>query len=162
PARRTAARAALAIARDLGWQDSRRAFSHFAVGRLSQASELEAAVTNFAEAARIWRGLPGGAIHVAHVDMQMAAFALSSGQADRAQVLVDRALPVVAGAENAALLATLLMIRAEALALQGRAAEARAARLDSLGWARYGFGDEDEVRDRLGEIALLAPRRPGG
>jgi len=42
-------------------------------------------------------------------------------------------------ARNAALLSTLLLLRAEALELENRAAEAQAVRLDSLGWARYGF-----------------------
>jgi hypothetical protein len=58
---------------------------------------------------------------------------------------------------NAALLSTLLMLRAEALALEGRMGEARAARLDSLGWARYGFGADWAVRAKLREIAALSP-----
>jgi hypothetical protein len=157
-ARREAAARALAIAEAAGWQDNRRAFSHFAVARLSLAGEVERAVVHFAAAARLFRALPGGAIHVAHVDMQMAAFALSSGQADEAIRLVDRALPAVRAAENAALLATLLMIRAEALDLLGRGREARAARLDSLAWGRYGFGAETAVRARAAEIAALVPR----
>ena len=40
-----------------------------------------------------------------------------------------------------------------------RASEARAVRLDSLGWARYGFGAEAVVRARMSEIASLAPGR---
>jgi hypothetical protein len=160
-ARREAARRALAIAESQGWQDNRRAFSHFAVARLSLGSEVEAAVLQFAAAARLYRGLPDGTIHVAHVDMQMAAFALSSGQAAEALALTDRALPAVRAAQNAALLATLLMIRSEALDLAGRGAEARAARMDSLAWARYGFGAEAAVRGRLAEIAALNPRAGG-
>ena len=39
----------------------------------------------------------------------------------------------------------------------GDTVEARALRLDSLGWARYGFGAEAEVRARLTEIAVLSP-----
>ena len=38
--------------------------------------------------------------------------------------------------ENAALLSTLMFLRAEALELTGRASEARIVRLDSLNWAR--------------------------
>ncbi len=59
--------------------------------------------------------------------------------------------------ENAALLATLMLLRAEALDLTGRVAEARAVRLDSLGWARYGFGSDWAVRAKLREIAALNP-----
>ncbi len=158
PQRREAARRALALAEAAGWRDNRRAFSHFAVARLAMASEVEEAVMHFGAAAAIFRSLPGGAIHVAHVDMQMAAFALSSGQAAEALQLADRAIPPVRAAENAALLATLLMIRAEALDMLGRGAEARAARVDSLAWGRYGFGGEAAVRARAAEIAGLVPR----
>ena len=49
------------------------------------------------------------------------------------------------------------MIKAEALALLGRDAEAQLVRLDSLGWARYGFGSDDEVGARLMEIAAISP-----
>ncbi len=50
------------------------------------------------------------------------------------------------------------MIKAEALEQQGREAEARAVRLDSLGWARYGFGSENAVRQRMSEISALGIR----
>jgi hypothetical protein len=59
--------------------------------------------------------------------------------------------------ENAALLATLLMIRAEALDATGNPSEARAVRLDSLAWGRYGFGSNAAVGARLSEVAALAP-----
>ena len=36
--------------------------------------------------------------------------------------------------------------------------QAAAVRLDSLGWARYGFGREQDVRDRLTEVAALSPQ----
>ncbi len=155
--RHTAAYRALEIAQAQGWTGNRRAFSHFVAARLSAAHELDIAVAHFTEAARIYAGLPDARIHVAHIDMQMAAFALATGQAADALRLAERATPAAAGAENAALLATLLMIRAEALDLMGRPAEARAARLDSLGWARYGFGAEATVRRRLAEIGALTP-----
>jgi hypothetical protein len=76
--------------------------------------------------------------------------------------IVDRHTPAVAAAENAALLATLLLVKVEALDLLGRTAEAATLRRDSLGWARYGFGDDAEVRKRAGEIAALNPRRRPG
>ena len=46
---------------------------------------------------------------------------------------------------------------AEALDLTGRSAEAEAVRLDSLGWARYGFGADWAVRAKLREVAALNP-----
>ena len=59
-------------------------------------------------------------------------------------------------AEAEALLATLMLVKAEALESAGDVAAARALRLDSLGWARYGFGAEAVVRARQAEIAALA------
>jgi len=66
-------------------------------------------------------------------------------------------MPIAAAHENAALLATLMMFKAEALEMLGRAGEASSVRMDSLGWARYGFGAERNVRARLREIASLNP-----
>jgi hypothetical protein len=90
--------------------------------------------------------------------MQLAAFALSAGQSEIALNIVNSNLSAVSNAENAALLATLLMVKAEALELEGRAAEAKEVREDSLGWARYGFGSDRDVRARVNEIAALVPR----
>ncbi|WP_300314288.1 hypothetical protein [uncultured Psychrobacter sp.] len=50
-----------------------------------------------------------------------------------------------------------LALRAEALDLTGRVSEAREVRMDSLGWARYGFGADWAVRAKLREIAALNP-----
>lgn len=157
-ARREAARRAVAIAQASGWSDARAGFAWFALARLSLTGDLETAFTGFLRAALIYRARPGMEIQAAHVDMQLAAFALSAGQAEDVLTFVDRSLGVVEQAENAALLATLLLLRAEALELLGQPAEARALRLDAMGWARYGFGPEPEVRRRVAEIAALSPR----
>ena len=157
-ARRAAAQRAVAISQASGWSDARAGFAWFALARLSLTGDLETAFTGFLRAALIYRARPGMEIQAAHVDMQLAAFALSAGQAEDTLTFVDRSLPVVAQAENAALLATLLLLRAEALEILGRAPEARAVRLDAMGWARYGFGPEIEVRRRVAEIAALSPR----
>ncbi len=157
--RAAAAQNMLAIAKAQGWrEDTRIAFSYYAIGRTTVATDPATAVKAFAEAGRIYRSLPGAEVHAAHVDMQLAAIALSSGQYDQAISFVDRALPVVRQAENASLLATLMLIKAEALEGEGDAAGARALRLDSLGWARYGFGSEQQVRARMAEVASLAAR----
>ena len=157
-----AAERALAIAQREGWRDNRLAFSYFAVARLSLGKDVARAVTSFAEAARIYQSLPDGPVHTAHVDMQMAAFALSSGQPEVTISLADEAIPVVTRAENAALLATFLLLKAQALDQLGRGDEAQAVRLDSLGWARYGFGTDDNVRARMNDIAALSPIGIGG
>ena len=157
-ARRNAAKRAVALARAEGWSDGRTAFALYVQGRLNLGRSPELALKSFLEAASIYRARRETRVQAAHVAMQLAAFSLSSGQAESTLALVDESLPAVAEAENAALLSTLLMIKAEALDLQGRSSEAEAVRRDALGWARYGFGRSDVVRARLGEIEALAPR----
>ena len=156
--RAVAANRMLSIAMAQGWRDNRLAFSYFAVGRQNVTRDPSAAVDAFAKAAQIYRSQPGSAIHAAHVDMQLAALALSSGEHEQATRFADRAIPAVKQAQNAALLATLMMIKSEALEAMGQTAAARALRLDSLGWARYGFGAEQLVRARMLDIASLAAR----
>lgn len=154
-ARRAAADRALMIARAQGWTDGRLAFSHFAIARLYVGSDRARAVEEFSRAAEIYRRLPGGGIHVAHIDMQLAAIAVANGQPAEALAFADRAGPVVRAAQNYALYATVQLIKAEALDLLGRTAEAEALRVDSQQWARYGFGSDAQVRARTREIAAL-------
>ena len=152
----------LAIAKAQGWQDNRLGFAYFVIGRMQLSRQPEAAVANFAEALRVYNSLPDGGIHAAHVHMQLAAIALASGDNIQAMSYADRAIPVVRRAENAALLATLEMIKSHALANLGRNAEAQALRLDSQSWARYGFGGDGQIRAHQGEIAALAARGQRG
>jgi hypothetical protein len=160
--RQEAAQRAVAIAQSRNWRDNRMAFSLFALGRLSLAGEADIALASFLQSAALYNANPSTRLQGAHVAMQLAAFVLSSGQPEAAVRLVDENLSVVASAENAALLATLMMIKSEALKLQGKTAEARSVRLDSLGWARYGFGSEQAVRLRLREIAALSQKMREG
>jgi hypothetical protein len=157
--RRSAAAEAVEIARSRGWNDNRLGFSLYAFGRLSLGADPDLALASFLQARQIFARSSDTAIHEAHVNMQLAAFALASGQADFALELVDASVPVVERKQNAALLSSLLLVRAEALETLGRPAEAQATRLDSLGWARYGFGSDQEVLMRATEIASLRPAR---
>jgi hypothetical protein len=152
-----AAERAVTIARQAGFADARLAFSYFALGRLSLATDVEGSVNAFLAAANMYDRIAPGGIHAAYIDMQFAAFALSSGRADEALRLSGQALPAATRAQNASLLSTLLMIRAEALDALGRPSEARQVRLDSLAWGRYGFGNTAAVGARLTEVAALAP-----
>lgn len=163
-ARRAAARAAVAEARAQGWTDARAAFSWFALARLSLPDDTATALAAFLTADRLYARLPATALHRAFIAEQMAAFALSTGQAATAAAIAGRALPAATRAQNAALMAGLMMIRARALAdsaprAQGtapeRRAEARALWLDSLGWARYGFGSDANVRAAEAEVLAL-------
>lgn len=160
-ARQSAAKRAVLIARREGWNDTRSAFGYFALGKLSMNIDPELAVESFMQAARIYRALPDHAVQSAHASMQLAAFALSAGRPEVAIRLADESLPAARASENAALLSTLLMIKAAALGDEGQLSDARALRVDSLGWARYGFGSENEVRDRVMEIAALSPKGSG-
>ncbi|MEO0485028.1 MAG: DUF2927 domain-containing protein [Pseudomonadota bacterium] len=160
-ARRDAAEMAIAIARKRGWIDARLGFSHYALGRLTIATEPQRAFNSFVAADSLFQQSPTTALHSAYVGAQIAAFALLDGDADTIIAITDRHIPTAAQHENAALMASLMMFRAEALELQGRMAQARALRLDSLGWARYGFGSTEAVTARLREIALLNPTKHG-
>ncbi len=155
--RMSAASEALRIAQTAGWRDHRRAFSHFAMGRLTQASDPNYAHDHFLMADRFYRMTPGTDLHRAYTGSQLAAYAISQGRGDVALEIIARHLATAERHENAALLATLMMLRAEALDLTGRVAEAQAVRLDSVGWARYGFGADWAVRAKLREIASLSP-----
>jgi hypothetical protein len=160
--RKAAAERALSIAQAAGWQDGRLAFSHFAVGRLLAGSEPDRALDAFDRAAAIYARLPGGELQLAHIDMQLAAMALAGGLAEEAARLADRAMPVVKRHQNAALLATLMLIKAEALEQMGNPGAAAALRMDSAAWARYGFGPDSVVKARMRDIAAVADRAAKG
>ncbi len=160
--RRAAAEQALEIALAAGWRDSRLGFSYFAAGRLTAGSDPARALEAFDRAAAIYSGLPGGDLQRAHVDMQMAAMALAGGLAEEAVRLADRAIPVVRRHENAALLATLMLVKAEALEALGNPSAAAALRMDSAPFARYGFGSDKVVQARMRDIAAVAARADNG
>jgi hypothetical protein len=154
PTRRAAAARALAIADSHGWQDTRTAFSHFAVARLEVSHDPDLALSHFDAAERLWSSEPGTGIQRAHIHLQRAAMALASGDPASAITHADRAMPAVAQAENAALQAMIMLIKAEALDQMGRSAEANRLRLDSRASARYGFAAGSDVEARVHEIAL--------
>jgi len=159
--RRASAEMALNLSRAFEWEGPRRGFASYVYGRLHVGADPGLALAAFNDAARIYGAAPGMEVQAAHVAVQQAAFALTSGDPDTVLSLVDPAIPVAEAHQNAALLATLLMFRAEALDLAGRAAEAETARLDSLAWARYGFGTDVKVLERLRDVAMLTPRNEG-
>ncbi len=140
PDRRAAAARALGIAEDEGINDHRRGFSHFVLGKLTEASDPRLARKQFIAADRLYRDTPGAAVHRAHVAVPLASIALDEGRARNALTRLDPHIEIARHHENASLLATLLMLRADALDRTGQTDMARRVRLDSLGWARYGFG----------------------
>ncbi|MGB5865472.1 MAG: DUF2927 domain-containing protein [Sulfitobacter sp.] len=155
--RQAGATEALRIAKAVGWQDQRRAFAHYAMGRVLQRDNPDAAKQHYAEAKKYYRATPGTGLHQAFVATQLSAFAISEGSGRDALQIIAPHIETARANENAALLSTLLLLRAEALDLENRPAEAEAVRMDSLGWARYGFGSDWAVRAKLREIASLNP-----
>ncbi|RKF15441.1 DUF2927 domain-containing protein [Roseovarius spongiae] len=156
-ARRAAAQDAVRIAQTAGWTDHRRGFSHFALGRLTRSTDPDFAHEQFRFADAFYRRSPGAALHRAHAAAQLASHAITEGRGEAALRLLAPHVAIAQTHENAALLASLMMLRAEALDLTGRASEARAVRLDSIGWARYGYGADWAVRAKLREISALNP-----
>jgi len=161
-ARRIAAADAARIAQNLGWQDHRRAFTHYILGRMIQEEDPLLAQQHFNSALYYLQNEPGTDLHRAFIATQTAAFSLSRGNGEEALARIEPHLRVASDAQNAALLSTLMMLKAEALDLEGRHGEAEAVRLDSLGWARYGFGSDYAVRARMRDIAALSPRARNG
>jgi hypothetical protein len=160
--RRAAASEALKVAYAMGWRDHRLAFSHYAMGRLLQSSDPATAQDHFVLSQNAFGFGPETTLHRAYVASQLSAYAVASGQPEQALALINPHLDTAARHENAALLSTLMMLRAEALELGGRPTEGRQVRVDSLGWARYGFGSDWAVRAKLREVGSLNPARRRG
>ncbi|WP_435311704.1 DUF2927 domain-containing protein [Primorskyibacter sedentarius] len=156
--RMQAGKEAVQIATELGWTDHRRAFSHFAMGRLLRGTDPDAAQLEILRADRFYAKSPQTKLHRAYVASQLAAHAIAQGNGAEALNLLRPHLDTAARHENAALLATLMLLRVEALELVGRRTEAEALLLDSLGWARYGFGEDWAVFAKMHEISALNPQ----
>lgn len=152
--RRSAAADAAGLALAMGWRDNRTAFALYSLGRLSLADDPRGAVGALAEAAALWAA-EGARAQVAHVDLYIAGLALQTDALAEVIALADRSLPVAKSEGNAALVASLLAMKAAALERKGDAAGARHLRLDSAGWARYGFGSQ--AAERMADIAGLLP-----
>lgn len=155
--RRSAAQQAIQLGQRLGWSGTREGFAYYAYGRLQVGNDSESALSAFNAAEAIYRRSPNTQIHAAHIAVQKSAFALRAGDAQATLALTRAAIPVARQHQNAALLSTLMMFEAEALEMTGNTVAAQEVRLDSLGWARYGFGADANVKARLAEISALRP-----
>ena len=157
--RLAAAQTAVSLARGQNLGPARTGFSYYALGRIALGKRSELALASFLTAAKEFTNVPNSGLHQAHIGVQMAAFALSAGQTEAALEVIGRHEGAAYRAQNAALLSTLLMMKAEALSLEGRASEARKVQVEALGWAQYGFGSQAEIWARLRDIAAVAPDR---
>ena len=154
---------ALNLAQAAQYNDHRLGFSYFAMGRIVQRTNPDEAFRMFEAADKMFRNSPQTNLYAAHTAVQLASYRIAYGKGQDALVTLAPYLDAAYEEENAALLSTLMFLRAEALELTGRASEARIVRLDSLNWARYGFGSEKHLQTKLREIQALNPlnRRNG-
>ena len=141
-----------------GGGPSQLALSYYWLGRLSFASDPERALNAFMAAHRLYRQSPETRAQSAQVALQLAAFQLSIDRPDAAIRLVDDNLAVTRRGENAVLLSLFLLVKAEALTLQGKTDTAEKVHREALAWARYGFGSDAEVRERAAEVLAISPR----
>lgn len=156
--RYSAAVTATQIAAEMRPVDHRLGVSLLTLGRLELRRDPVAAAQHFAQAYQLFRDEFGDDdVRTAQAGVHLAALALGTGQYPLAMTLVDRHMPAAIAGQNAILIAGLLSIRAEAQAATGDAAGAQETRLDSLRWARYGFGDADGslAREQAQLAALL-------
>jgi hypothetical protein len=153
--RHAAAAEATRIAAEMRPPDHRLGVALLTLGRLSLRDDPVAAARDFAQAYDLFRRQFGvDDVRTAQAGVHLAALALGTGQYEAAITLADRHLPAAQRGQNAILMAGLLSIKAESLAELGEPEQAQATRLDSLRWARYGFGDSDGALAR--EQAQLA------
>lgn len=161
-ARLRSAQRAAQIGQEQGWTDHRRAYPHYLMGRMGQFDNPQAALREYDIALQFLRTSPSTEVHQAYITTQLGAYALAQGSGPDFLPELDKAIDVMTRAENASQLATLLLLKSEALNQAGRPVEARSVRLDSLGWARYGFGSETVVRSLMQEVAEAPSNNRGG
>jgi hypothetical protein len=101
-------------------------------------------------------------VRTAQAGVHVAALALGTWEFETAIVLADLHVPTARAGQNAVLIAGFLSIKAQALYDLGDLEGAQAVRLDSLRWARYGFGDSDGAlaREQAQIVALLRLEEP--
>mgnify|MGYP001567399971 FL=1 len=152
-----AAQRAINIASFEGFEDVRTGFGYFVLGRVTMGSSAEVSKRAFVAADRTYAALPGTNLHRAFVATQLAAFTLADGDTLGTINIVRPFMAIAKNSGNAALLSTMMLLEAEALEMAGQVSQARSVRVDSLDFARYGFGSEKAVEARLREIAALSP-----
>lgn len=162
PRQLRAAKRAAEIGRQQGWTDHRRAYPHYLMGRMIQFRDPAAALQNYQIALQFLNATPGTEVHRAHVTAQTASFALAQDRGPEILPDLNAAIDVMTRAENASLLATLLLLKSEALKQAGQDQQARAVRLDSIGWARYGFGSDLVARSLADGEVGSAGNNTGG
>lgn len=153
--RHQAANVALQIAAAQGWQDHRRAYSYYVRARVTEMKNPRLSQNDYRLAYKLYSHLEEAELHRAFIVPTLAAHALENGQAQNALDYLIPAEKIAFKYQSAGILADILMLRAKAHEMLGQTQEARATRLDSIGWARYAFGSEQIIEDKLNQVARL-------
>ena len=152
---------AVAIAEKEGWNDNRTAFSYYMLGRLTLRKSAIEAEPLLRHAHALYSALPDTALQAANVAAQLAGYDLVRDQPQQAIAMLRPAEAEARRHQDAALLAWCEMLEAQALHLDGQEARAESVRLDSLGWARYGFAPDWVIWNKLQIAASLNPQYNG-
>ena len=137
--------------------------SYFALALMTEPQDPQHAKTLFQSAMRVFQHSSESRLHRAFAASHLAPHALVEGHPQAALDLLEPGINIVMLHENATLLLTLMLLKAEALEMLDRSAEARSVRLDSLLWARYGFGTEQAWNRKRRDISRLSAQlRNGG
>ncbi len=158
-ARISAGRRALSLASTMEPSDHRLGLTLLTLGRVQARTNPEGAGELFEAAYQQFSALLGTQdIRTTHVALHQALFALKDRRFETALRLSELHIPAARAAENAVVLSGLLAIQAETLLAAGDVARARQARIESLAWARYAFGDKDgDIARAQAEIAAYSP-----
>ena len=155
-----AVNSAVQIASAMTPPDHRLAVALMTRGRLLSRLNPEAAATDFESAYRLLRGQLGeNNIRTAQSVLHLAIFSLKTENYKQAVALTTQAIPVAKKGENAVLLSGLYAVQSEALLQLGDAGKAQKARVNSLKWARYAFGDVNGAIARAqAELEAYTPK----
>jgi len=138
--RHSAARQSVSVAQTNGWHDHRLGLSYFSLALITQSQDIKKSESLFKAAMENFRRNPQSRLHRAYTASHLASYALIDNRPQYALDMVEPNIKIAWEFENATLLATLLLLKAEALDNLGRGDEARSVRLDSSHLAGYGFG----------------------
>ncbi|MEM6467253.1 MAG: DUF2927 domain-containing protein [Pseudomonadota bacterium] len=157
-----AADTAVRLAADMLPQDHRLGVALITRGRLSEKRNAQRAATDFAAAHAIMERVAGPrSVRTSKAALHLARSHLRSGRPEAARRLARASQDAAKRAEDAILLSGLYLIESEAAKVMGDVQAAREAQLNSLMWARLGFGDRDgRIASAQAELkALMRPER---
>ena len=144
--RRRAANRAVSLALAMKPQDHRLGVALLTRGRLSLQSDPTAGARDFTQSYELFRKRLGSDdIRTAQAGLHLSVLALATKDFDVVLELVDRSIKPALMGQNAVLASGLYAVRSEALIGLGETEEATKARLESLKWARFAFGDTNGV-----------------